>query len=786
MFINVLINGINFTAEILGRIQRIIDSQPGISRVKLSRAVCELLDWKNIAGKLKDMSCRVALLKLERNGKLTLPQAHPFCNGGTRPTAVSKRIQDNTVHKEEQIEEILKSLGRINLFRIDSSSSNASRQWNRIMSSYHYLGAGPLCGAQIRYLIQDSTGRILGGFSFSASAISVKDRDLWIGWDSSTRMENLQLVICNSRFLILPHVKVPHLATHVLGLICRRITNDWQERYGYKPVLLETYVDSERFKGTSYRAGNWTCVGSTSGRSRQDRTHDLKVSQKHIFVYELNKSARSILCTGSGKCKPQPEQLCEPKIPLDWAEEEFGSADFGDQRLEQRLLTVARDFWANPQAAIPQACQSRAKTKAAYRFFEHEATTMDAILKPHYESTLNRIKKEKVILAVQDTTELNYATHTATQGLGPISTSKEGAVGLFVHDTLAFTCDGTPLGLVNVQCWARDKKEFGKRAIRHQLPIEEKESNKWLISYRAARELQKQCPQTTVISIGDRESDIHELFTEARDSNGNAPKILVRARHDRKLTEGNQLWETLRQKAIDTTTTVTVPRRGNRPARIATLEVRFMEATVRPPNRKQGLGVVRIWAVAATEILVSPDSEPIEWLLITTKQLLTTEDALEVLIWYSRRWGIEVYHRTLKSGCKIENRQLGSAERIEACLAIDMVIAWRIYYLTKIGRETPDIPCTVFFDDYEWKALVTHITRNSQLPQKPPTLRDAVRMVASLGGFLGRKCDGDPGTKTTWLGLQCLDGIAVMFKYMAQTYAPHLLQPSVSGVNTYG
>jgi hypothetical protein len=779
------VNGVDFTAEILGRIQRIIDTQPGISRVKLSRAVCELLDWKSITGKLKDMSCRVALLKLERDGKLSLPAPHPFGNGGTRPTPVTKASEELTGHEEEQIQGTLKSLGRIVLIRIDSSSSSASRQWNGIMSRYHYLGAGPLCGAQIRYLIRDSYDRILGGLSFSASAIAVKDRDKWIGWDSYTRMENLQLIICNSRFLILPSVKVPHLATHVLGLICRRIANDWLERYGYKPVLLETYVDSERFKGTSYRAGNWIYVGATSGRSRQDRNHDLQVSRKKIFIFELNKHARSVLCAGSGKSKPEPVSDESVKEPRDWVEEEFGGVDFNDQRLEQRLLTIARDFWARPQANIPQACQSRAKVKAAYRFFEHEATTMDAILTPHYEATINRINKEKIILAVQDTTELDYATHTATEGLGPVGTDKDGAVGLFVHDTLAITPEGTPLGLIDVQCWARDKEQFGKRFRRHDLPIEEKESNKWLKSFRAAQEVQKHCTGTMVVSVGDRESDIFELFVEARYA-GNTTKLLIRARIDRPVADHEYLWTTLKTQSAQLVTTVTVPRRGNRAARIATLEVRYKEMTIRPPKRKPGLRPVTLSAIAATEIQVPDGVEPIEWLLLTNKTIASDDNALEALRWYSRRWGIEIYHRTLKSGCRIEQRQLGSADRIEACLAIDMVIAWRIYYLTKMGRETPDVPCTVFFEDYEWKALVTHITKKKELPANPPSLRDAVRMVASLGGFLGRKCDGEPGAKTTWLGLQYLDGLSTMFKYMAETYAPQLLCAPVSPTISYG
>ena len=155
---------------------------------------------------------------------------------------------------------------------------------------------------------------------------------------------------------------------------------------------------------------------------------------------------------------------------------------------------------------------------------------------------------------------------------------------------------------------------------------------------------------------------------------------------------------------------------------------------------------------------------PLKWLLLTTIEIHSFEQAVEILSWYCIRWGIEVYHRTLKSGCKIEERQLGNADRIEACLAIDMVIAWRIYHLTKLGREIPNVPCTVFFEEAEWKALVAYKTKNPIPPKKTPTLREAMRMVASMGGFLGRKSDGEPGTKSLWIGLQHLDVMTEMWK----------------------
>jgi len=159
--------------------------------------------------------------------------------------------------------------------------------------------------------------------------------------------------------------------------------------------------------------------------------------------------------------------------------------------------------------------------------------------------------------------------------------------------------------------------------------------------------------------------------------------------------------------------------------------------------------------------------EPIQWKLLTTVEVVTFEHAILMVEWYALRWGIEVYHRTLKSGCKIEERQLGHADRIESCLAIDMVVAWRIYHLTKLGREVPDLPCTEYFEDAEWKALLAYKYQNPIPPKQPPSLRNAIHLVASLGGFLGRKSDGEPGTKSLWIGLQRLDDITAMWKIMA-------------------
>ncbi len=773
--------GADFTADIIARIQATVESEPTISRRTLSQRVCTWLGWEDVRGKLKTMSCRVALLRLHRRGMLALPEP-----AAGRPGGQKQRGEEAPVAEPTRIDCCLEDLGTIELVAVENGSCSASRIWNMLMVRYHYLGAGPLCGAQIRYLIRSSRYGWLGCLSFSAAAWRVFARDRWIGWNDPMREKHLHKVVCNSRFLILPQVRVANLASHVLSLCARRIQEDWFQRYGYRPVLLETYVQRDRFKGTCYRAANWEQVGTTKGRGRQDRLRSSAVSIKDVYVYPLCGEVRQELYGGTERSVVKRETPATEGAQ-DWAAEEFGRADLGDQRLTNRLVDIARDFYARPQASIPQACQSRAKTKAAYRFFEHPATSMDNVLQQHYEMTLVRMSREKVVLAVQDTTSLDYSTHPATQNLGPLSRSLNGLTGLLLHDTMAFNSDGTPLGLIDAQCWARDPEELGKKKRRHSLPIEQKESNKWLKSFRKAAEAQQRCPDTIVVSVGDREADIYALFSlAAQDPSG--AKLLVRASHDRFLAQEQcQLWEQVARQEVCGIREIRVPRRGNRPARIARMEIRFAAVTLRPPLREEGLRGLTIWAVLAREVDAPDGTPPLEWMLLTTCEVGTFDQAMEKIAWYTVRWGIEVYHRTLKSGCLIEERQLGHADRIEACLGIDMVVAWRIYHLTKLGRETPDVPCTVFFEEAEWKALAAYRTQNPIPPEHPPTLREVTRMVASLGGFLGRKGDGEPGTESLWIGLQRLDDITAMWKVMINYFhVPHSQIPPVSSNPRYG
>lgn len=750
-----VVSGREFSEEIIERIRSRVQEDHSLTRTGLSREVCAWLDWRSIDGRVKDMSCRVALLKLARRGIIELPEAQ--ASSIRRGAEVDAQWDTSW----PVVAMTLAELGRVWLVPVDSGQVALSKQWWAMMQVHHPLGAGPLCGAQLRYLVASEVG-FVGALSFSAAAWRLSARDRWIGWDDARRRAGLSKVVGNSRFLILPTVKVPNLASHVLSLALSRLAADWQSRYGLTPVLVETFVDSTRYPGTCYRAANWIRLGLTQGRGRQDRRRSASGVPKDIWVYPLERNCQAHLRAGCEAPVLAARAKCE-----DWAAEEFGACKLGDTRLKGRLLSLARDFYARPTANMPQACGSRAKTKAAYRFLDHDDTTMHTLLQAHYQATEARLAPESVVLAVQDTTSLDYTSHAATEGTGPIASWVQGPQGLHLHSTLAFSTQGTPLGFLDVQCWARDRGAFGKRAKRHQLPIEEKESFKWLKSYRAVAAVQARLPNTVVVSVGDREADVYELFREAAE-HLEGPKLLIRAEHNRQLQdEQRRLWETLQDKPIAGIQVLQLPRQGSRAAREARLAIRFAAVSLCAPTGYQGAASIPVWAVFAQEQEAPAGVKPLEWLLLSTLPVTTFEQAIEKLIWYTRRWGIEVLHRTLKSGCRIEQRQLAQVDRLEACLAIDLVVAWRIYHLSKLGREVPQAPCTVYFEEAEWKALMVFTTHNRVPPAQPPTLREAIHRVAGLGGFLGRKSDGEPGTQTLWLGLQRLDDIVAMWQVMA-------------------
>jgi len=447
-----------------------------------------------------------------------------------------------------------------------------------------------------------------------------------------------------------------------------------------------------------------------------------------------------------------------------WAVTEFMETELHDIRRTQRLIEIATVLAEYPGASFPEACEDKAMLKATYRFFDNEAIEAQAILESHVEASGTRIAKVDRVLAVQDTTEVNLTHHPATKGVGPLAGPNQW--GLLVHSTLAITPERVPLGLLAQEVWARDEQEVGKKAKRKQLPIEEKESYKWLKSLRAVSEISQEYPHVHFVSIGDREADVYDMFLVERSPNLD---ILIRAAWDRRVDHPEKyLWQHVQQQPVVATVTVEIPRRGQQAARKASLEVRFTQVSLSPPKHRksENLPIIVVWAVQALEINAPPEVEPIEWLLLSTCRVNSAEEALEKLDWYCCRWGIEILHKILKSGCKIESRQFETAEHLKRALPIFSVIAWRILYATMLSRVLPDAPCTAILEPEEWQALYCRIHQTNIPPSQPPSLRQAVHWIGRLGGFLDRRGDGEPGVMVLWKGFQHLTDLTIMYRIL--------------------
>jgi hypothetical protein len=456
-----------------------------------------------------------------------------------------------------------------------------------------------------------------------------------------------------------------------------------------------------------------------------------------------------------------------------WAERELEGVNLGDQRLNRRLVEIAKRFFEKPLASIPQATGDWAEAKGAYRFMDNEKVEPDAILEPHRLRTIERAAEHELVLAVGDTTMLDYTRHPATTGLGPLSDLEHQ--GLLLHPTLVVTPERVPLGLIHHFVWTRDEETFALDPYtKGRLPIEKKESLKWLVSLSAAEKMQRELAaagaKTRVVAVFDREGDVYDVFAVAASTNSGC-ELLVRAKNDRRVDHAlGHLWRTMEAQPRTGTATLSLPRTPKRKAREADLTVRFVTLALLPPEHRakpEGLRPVEVQLVFAHEESPPKGEEPVSWMLITTLPVSSFEDACRILSYYTCRWVVELLIRVTKSGCKAEERQLETADRLKRCLALDLIVAWRVLYLTTIGRETPNLPCTVIFEDHEWRSLYLFVLKKAaKVPKSPPTLRDVTRLIGKLGGHLGRKSDKEPGQTVMWRGLSRLSDISGFFLIM--------------------
>lgn len=466
-----------------------------------------------------------------------------------------------------------------------------------------------------------------------------------------------------------------------------------------------------------------------------------------------------------------------------WSAEEMSGADFGDARLSNRAVAVLDALGHRPNLSIPAACGGRSEMVAAYRFFDNENVTFDKILDPHIRRTQQRLAERPVALLVQDTTEIDLTRRELeVEGAGTLDGGSRS--GFFLHLIQAYTPEGVPLGTVWSSIRNRTEGVCGAttmtRAERQELPIELKESVRWLEGMRRARAVAQMCPSTQVVCIGDSESDIYEVMSEER---GEVPvHWVVRTCQDRaqKAEDPSGRPRTrmplLHERAMSTEVLYTVElnirarhselpvdanksRRQNRQARTATAEVRATTVTLRPPPRPDRvLPPITVNAILVREIDPPEGEIAVEWLLLTTLPIGTLEEIRTVVQYYCVRWQIEVFFRTLKSGCRIEKRRFEHVDRVLACLGICLIVAWRTLFVCRMGRACPEADCETMFEPSEWKAVWSAM-KGEVPPEEPPRLREMVHLIARLGGYVGGN-SSEPGAQTIWIGLQRMYDLA--------------------------
>lgn len=460
-------------------------------------------------------------------------------------------------------------------------------------------------------------------------------------------------------------------------------------------------------------------------------------------------------------------------------EDELNGLDFNDTRLEQRCKQIVSKMFTNADKSINGTFDGWAETKAAYRFIDNEKVSPEKILSPHIEKTIERMSNCDIVLCLQDTTDIDFSKREPIKGLGRLR--GENDQGFLMHTTLAVTPERVVLGVLSNKTWVREelKTAEDKKTTK---PLEEKESLRWIESYRQCNDLATQnFPHKLIINISDREADFYELMHEYKGENESAHWI-IRGKKNRVASLLN-LDKTTTKDTSDTgeddqkTRKLIDQLRANDPVgllsfeaqktakgrtkRIVNQEIRVARVKIDPPKalRNDKLEPIEITAVLCTEIDAPEGQKPIEWLLFTSISLNQKITAEKIVEFYLCRWMIELFFKTLKSGCKIEDLQLESYSRLVNCISLYCIIAWRTLFLTMIGRDCPDLPCTIFYDDLEWKAAYI-VGNRKQPPAKPPSLREINLLVASFGGFLNRKSDGDPGVKVMWIGINRLRDFA--------------------------
>lgn len=732
-----------------------------LSRYGLARELCELEDWRNPKGKLCVSSAAKGLPGLAKQLHLKLPAPRERPGQGGPPRTVP--VPDTRCRGP------LSRLGKIALRRVRSAKDRAL--WGAMLDRHHPRQRARAPGCRLTYLLESSRFGLLGGFSFVAAPMRLGPLDQWLQWSPRARGAHISEVVNNDRFLLLGGVRVRNLASHALKLVCDRLPEDWQQHSGTRPLLLETCVDSSK-KGSCYRAAGWQHLGATQGRPPGSQA---PVSPKDVWVRPLVGEPRAQRARGRRSRPPPPElveRLCaEPErelgswpeldLPEDagYAEREFARSDLPDGRLRRRLMDLGQAWECCPGQAVSVLIPKPAAQKAAYRFLHNPRVQPSDILQPHREALVDRSRLYSTVLLVQDTTSLNYTgMGRSTQGLGPLREKANSARGLFVHALLTFSGGGRPLGVNGLESWARPEDEPEDE--------QELESARWLRGFEEGVRLGRACEQTRVIVVGDRESDMWSLF-EAQARHSDQAGLLVRASrgsqrrvHDRKSDCLRPLFDHMDfLPTLVRGRKVQVDSRGGKHPRgrhTVVTDIQAGRVELLPPKDRPEAENRKVLAVRVLQTNEQEGQWPLEWVLLCSEGEATAEWAKRIVRWYERRWGIEEWFRVLKTGMRIEDRQLRTADSVKCCLAFDAINAWRVFELQRCAREEPHEAARKILTLLEMHVIWTAIVGRDLLPPgergRPPPedIRSWVVLLGRTVGWQPRKRRRLPGNQVLW------------------------------------
>ncbi len=483
---------------------------------------------------------------------------------------------------------------------------------------------------------------------------------------------------------------------------------------------------------------------------------------------------------------------------MGWEEQETESLNIGDERLNKRETNIVGRLFESLGSHFTQCFKSRAELVGAYRFFDNDRATPQKILTSHFESVKSRIISGQypVVLCPNDTSSIDFTGKPTTEGLGILESSH--AYGILIHPTMAITPENICLGCLDVKMWTRDpdaQRKSLSSQVRMNQPIEEKESIRWIESFKIVNKLAEEIPGTQFVNIGDRESDILEYMVEAVQAreNQHGAYAIVRVNHDRRLMpeqavkpiakerkskkevfdeittelepeEALNLKKKMLSAPVVGEVTFIMPGRNNKPERQVTQKIRALKVTLK--GKKVGgrtYPPVEINVVCSIEEAPPVGEKAVCWIFLTTLPIETAEQVHNVIKYYLSRWQIEVFFHVLKTGCKIEEKELKSADRIKNMLALFLIVAWRVMYIMTMSRKRPDLPCTEMFEEAEYKSVYKVTNRNSRLPPEPLPLGEFVLLIANLGGYISRK-DSPPGPKVIWRGLQRMHDFALAWE----------------------